>query len=160
MAKAQHEIEDVLASIRRLVSEEMARGDAPDMDRLVLGAEHRVIAVEERDAPDASDEAAMPPAPTLPDALRPAVAAEAGLDDPLEEALDATDAHDDAPEAVALAPAPEAALPALSEEMLREVVADVVRAELAGALGERITRNVRKLVRREIRQMMSGEEFD
>ena len=38
----------------------------------------------------------------------------------------------------------------LDEESLRELVADIVREELQGVLGERITRNVRKLVRREI----------
>ena len=54
------------------------------------------------------------------------------------------------------------ALPAgaLDAEAIREIVAEVVRQELAGALGERITRNVRKLVRRELRAMMAGEELD
>ncbi|MEM8822237.1 MAG: hypothetical protein AAGF30_01375 [Pseudomonadota bacterium] len=48
----------------------------------------------------------------------------------------------------------------LDDEALRDLIAEIVRQELAGDLGERITRNVRKLVRREIRQMMSSEEFD
>jgi len=46
------------------------------------------------------------------------------------------------------------------DDALRELIADVVRQELSGALGERITRNVRKLVRREIRSLMSSGEFD
>ncbi|WGH78931.1 hypothetical protein [Jannaschia ovalis] len=46
------------------------------------------------------------------------------------------------------------------DEALRELIAEIVRQELAGELGERITRNVRKLVRRELRQMMNSEEFD
>jgi hypothetical protein len=46
------------------------------------------------------------------------------------------------------------------DEALRQLIEDVVREELAGALGERITRNVRKLVRREIRRLMSDEAFD
>lgn len=41
------------------------------------------------------------------------------------------------------------------EDMLREMVADIVRQELQGVLGERITRNVRKLVRREIQRALS-----
>ncbi|UWQ20194.1 hypothetical protein [Jannaschia sp. W003] len=45
-------------------------------------------------------------------------------------------------------------------DALRELVAEVVRQELAGALGERITRNVRKLVRRELRSMFASEEFE
>ena len=39
-------------------------------------------------------------------------------------------------------------------EALRELVADIIRQELQGALGERITRNVRKLVRREINRAL------
>ncbi|MFC3615653.1 hypothetical protein ACFORG_18010 [Lutimaribacter marinistellae] len=48
----------------------------------------------------------------------------------------------------------------MDEEMLRELVADIVRQELQGALGERITRNVRKLVRREIHRALTAQEFD
>lgn len=48
----------------------------------------------------------------------------------------------------------------LDEEALRELVADVVRQELSGDLGEKITRNVRKLVRREIYRILSSQEFD
>lgn len=48
----------------------------------------------------------------------------------------------------------------LDEEMLRELVSDIVREELQGALGERITRNVRKLVRREIQRAMTVQEFE
>ena len=36
------------------------------------------------------------------------------------------------------------------EEALREIVRDIIREELQGTLGERITRNVRKLVRAEV----------
>ncbi|MCF2904628.1 hypothetical protein L0666_06490 [Octadecabacter sp. CECT 8868] len=49
---------------------------------------------------------------------------------------------------------------ALDEEALRDLVSDVVREELTGPLGERITRNVRKLVRREIYRVLSSQEFD
>lgn len=48
----------------------------------------------------------------------------------------------------------------LDEESLRELVADIVREELQGALGERITRNVRKLVRREIHRALTAQEFE
>jgi hypothetical protein len=48
----------------------------------------------------------------------------------------------------------------LDEESLRELVADIVREELQGALGERITRNVRKLVRREIHRALTVQELD
>lgn len=48
----------------------------------------------------------------------------------------------------------------LDEDALRDLVADIVRQELQGTLGERITRNVRKLVRREIHRALMGQEFD
>ncbi len=49
---------------------------------------------------------------------------------------------------------------AFDEEELRELVSDLVREELRGALGERITGNVRKLVRREIHRVLASYEFD
>ncbi|MCA0961743.1 hypothetical protein [Salipiger bermudensis] len=56
------------------------------------------------------------------------------------------------------------ALPApvdlFDEEMLRDLVTETIRQELQGALGERITRNVRKMVRREIHRMVTSEYFD
>ncbi|QFU09050.1 hypothetical protein PARPLA_01815 [Rhodobacteraceae bacterium THAF1] len=48
----------------------------------------------------------------------------------------------------------------IDEELLREMISEIVREELAGALGERITRNVKKLVRREIMRALSAREFD
>ena len=47
----------------------------------------------------------------------------------------------------------------LDEDMLRDMVAEIVRQELQGALGERITRNVRKLVRREIHRALSARDI-
>ncbi|WP_375175314.1 hypothetical protein [Pseudooceanicola sp.] len=47
----------------------------------------------------------------------------------------------------------------LDEEMLRDLVAEIVRQELQGALGERITRNVRKLVRREIHRALTAQDL-
>ncbi|MGR3805841.1 hypothetical protein [Marinibacterium profundimaris] len=48
----------------------------------------------------------------------------------------------------------------LDEDTLRELVTDIVREELQGALGERITRNVRKLVRREIHRALTAQDLD
>ncbi|SPH20426.1 hypothetical protein ASD8599_01162 [Ascidiaceihabitans donghaensis] len=48
----------------------------------------------------------------------------------------------------------------LDEETLREMVSDIVREELQGALGERITRNVRKLVRREIHRAIAAQDLE
>ena len=48
----------------------------------------------------------------------------------------------------------------LDEEMLRDLVSEIVRTELQGALGERITRNVRKLVRREIHRALTSQDLE
>jgi hypothetical protein len=48
----------------------------------------------------------------------------------------------------------------VDEETLREMVSDMVRSELQGELGDRITRNVRKLVRREIHRAMASRDFE
>ncbi len=48
----------------------------------------------------------------------------------------------------------------LDEDALRALVIDIVRSELNGKLGERITRNVRKLVRREIMRVLNAQDLD
>lgn len=48
----------------------------------------------------------------------------------------------------------------MDEDALRELVSEIVREQLQGPLGERITRNVRKLVRREIYRAMASNELD
>lgn len=48
----------------------------------------------------------------------------------------------------------------IDEEMLRSMVTEIVRQELQGKLGERITRSVRKLVRQEIHRALMSQEFE
>ena len=48
---------------------------------------------------------------------------------------------------------------AIDQDALRALVVDIVHDELSGALGERITRNVRKLVRREINRVLTSREM-
>ncbi|NNK78102.1 MAG: hypothetical protein HKP40_05250 [Litoreibacter sp.] len=48
----------------------------------------------------------------------------------------------------------------IDEELLEAMLARAVRQELTGEMGERITRNIRKLVRREIQRALSAREFD
>ena len=50
--------------------------------------------------------------------------------------------------------------PQFEEAALREMVRDIIREELQGKLGERITRNVRKLVRREIYRVMAQQDYE
>ena len=67
---------------------------------------------------------------------------------------DAAELQDDFEEATVL---PE---DILDEEALRDLVSEIVREELQGALGERITRNVRKLVRREIHRALAIQDLE
>lgn len=47
----------------------------------------------------------------------------------------------------------------VDEAVLNEIVTRIVREELQGALGERITRNLRKMVRREISRALAAQEI-
>jgi hypothetical protein len=49
---------------------------------------------------------------------------------------------------------------ALDEDMLRDLVTQVVRSELEGELGERMTRNIRKLVRREVFSILESRDAE
>ncbi|SEQ45964.1 hypothetical protein SAMN05428995_104339 [Loktanella sp. DSM 29012] len=47
----------------------------------------------------------------------------------------------------------------VKNDQLQEIVRQIVREELQGTMGERITRNVRKLVRREIQRVLSSSDL-
>jgi hypothetical protein len=51
-------------------------------------------------------------------------------------------------------------LTVLDEDALHDIVRQLIREELQGALGERITRNVRKLVRAEINRALTARTLD
>lgn len=57
-------------------------------------------------------------------------------------------------------PAPDDAPLLLDEEVLRDLVAQMVRDELQGVLGEKITRNLRRLVRREIQRALAARDAE
>ncbi len=83
-------------------------------------------------------------------------------DAPVEENIDAATVEDvdsasDDESIFAEPPVDEESV--IDEETLRNIVGEIVREELKGALGERITRNVRKLVRREINLVLSAQDF-
>jgi len=48
----------------------------------------------------------------------------------------------------------------IDEEALRALIADVVNRELQGALGERVSRNIRRLVQREIVRALEARDLD
>ena len=163
--------EDVLSSIRRLVSGEP--GEAPTAARAPDGAGRLLLTPAQRvDAP-AGQEATRPTETGAPygpprrvdtDALDWQDSDKApddaqAVDDigPRSDrgalALRDRDRDDQAPDRL-----DETARP--DDAALRDLVAEIVREELAGDLGDRVTRNVRKLVRREIHRVLSGRKLD
>lgn len=77
-----------------------------------------------------------------------AVVAEAVVEETIEAVQEAAVDSQDLDDAV------------IDEDMLRDMVAEIVRDELRGPLGEKITRNVRKLVRREIHRALSSQDLE
>lgn len=227
------QIEDVLSSIRRLVSEDLRPGarpaataSLPANDKLVLTPALRIVPEDRTPAaepprpavstetteafdplarraaaleaalsgkaddwePDGSEvtvlgaeewaveweaETAAPPefisSRAAPVSAPPAAAPDAqGVNDEEPEArMDWTDTLD--PDQEPVRPSArftlyeedeEAEAPFLDEDVLRELIRDILREELQGALGERITRNVRKLVRAEIARALAARDFD
>jgi hypothetical protein len=57
-------------------------------------------------------------------------------------------------------PAPVADLAGMGDERLKAIVREVLLEELTGPLGEKMTRNIRKMLRREIDRAISLREFD
>lgn len=61
--------------------------------------------------------------------------------------------------ALGITPTPVSPLAEMDVESLRLMVVQTIREELAGELGEKITRNVRKLVRREINRVLASRDL-
>ena len=194
------EIEDVLSSIRRLVSEDLrvAPGAAPEparkpVPRLVLTEALRVDAprppvVDELVSPpalaarlaeleaildaqeqafdDEADAAAPAPIPLMPRATEPEIAADPVPEAPFrdDDTLVAeavadfawTEAAPVEAVPVELAEQPAPALQMLDEALLRDLIRDVLREELQGEIGERVTRNLRKMIRTEIGRALTA----
>ena len=79
--------------------------------------------------------------------------------DAFSKVIDGVDTHMAAPSPTPQAPALHQSAPhelaGLQQDALRDLVIDLIRAELRGPLGEKITHNVRKLVRREIQRALT-----
>ncbi|SFS22046.1 hypothetical protein [Yoonia litorea] len=94
----------------------------------------------------------------LPDDWEPSAESDTGVE--TQDAPQTSWASDpsDADEASDITTSETSAL-ALSEDDLRALVVKIVHEELSGELGERITRNVRKMVRREINRVMTSRDL-
>ncbi len=133
--------------------EVVASAEETFADEVMAGVE--TSADEQIDVLEAdAGESAAPVAPIF--SRRPRQPAE----DEAKSVAEPAEASDDLDDDTSLWAAPEELDGALDEEALREIIVDVVREELQGVLGQRITRNVRKMVRREIRLALAAEDLE
>lgn len=129
---------------------------APEPETWVPAEEADAVAAEPQAAPQ-DDAATIEEEGAEPEQEPEAQAAAEAQDSAPEEPVAAGDAAEDEDSFFAENAGEEAVM---DEETLRQLVSDIVREELQGALGERITRNVRKLVRREINRALASRDFD
>ncbi|MEM9796544.1 MAG: hypothetical protein AAF919_08645 [Pseudomonadota bacterium] len=123
-----------------------------------LGADYDALSADEADAPD---NILVDVPENVPDAPSDAVAtSERSADDPDDLPVQVDNLADQLADGTAHALPGALTESLLADDAVRDLIAQIVREELAGDLGERITRNVRKLVRRELRSMMAAGEFD
>ncbi|WP_224815652.1 hypothetical protein [Hasllibacter sp. MH4015] len=143
--------------------------DAPKMDDDATEDHSAEVASDVPETPEMAQDDAMEAAQDAPEAEADAPE-DVTAEDTGEISENAAEAEDnlaqDDPQAEDLGddpspftfPDPEEGV--LDEETLREIIVDVVREELQGVLGQRITRNVRKMVRREVRLALAAEDLE
>lgn len=90
----------------------------------------------------------------------PATEPEPSPDEKAEDAAARDEAEDVLVAAVTELAEDHGSLAAIDEEVLHDIVRTLIREELQGALGERITRNVRKLVRAEINRALAARAYE
>ena len=163
--KQVDEIEDVLSSISRLVAQ-----SSKDQDNgaLVLTAAQRIepyvnatvgetvegdfsdvrrVEIHREDAAGAEVESALEEGAQDTTAAETPPAVHACADN-----ADDDFAQDDALDSVGFE--------SLDQHELRSLIVEIVREELRGQLGQKITRNVRKLVRQEIHHSLNARSMD
>ena len=135
-------------------------------------AEHlaaRLAAGEVMEPDDPEDAVQDDAIPEAPQAVAPDVAPELLEDDPFAADLDGDSPvarglmdDDSTPQRMPteILDADGTPLAVLDEAALQEIVRQMIREELQGSLGERITRNVRKLVRAEIHRALIARDLD
>ncbi|MDV4168367.1 hypothetical protein [Rhodovulum sp. FJ3] len=148
-------LEDRIAELEAAVASSDEEYE-PDGSELEAGTPAMDLSAFEDDTFELSPEHAVAPEPDAEAAAEPEAAevvedtAQEAEEEPAEATSETTEDNvfeDDLSEV-------------FDEEMLRDLVSEFVRKELQGELGERITRNVRKLVRREINRALAARDFD
>ena len=155
------DVAQVLSSIRKMVSQETRARLHENLQHLPEPASAKVLPLKlSRDAA-VSDEPPVlrlePKAPS-PDAKPPLLLTPASRPEPYDAAP-----QNPSPRAPSLLDEDmdtEAEAPFQDEIALRRLVSEMIRDELQGELGERITRNVRKLIQREIKRALEDSKSD
>lgn len=155
VAEPQPEVESVAKQpYNVLLLDPAKRADRAGLEATIAELEAAVTAQPDDWEPDEGevfDDAAWAASAFQLHAIADAVEFEIGATDDLEtQDLSAPEADKDVP-----------GIPAeIDVEALRAIVVEVLREELNGEMGERITRNVRKLVRREINRVLVSRDLD
>lgn len=179
LVRGQAQPEADVATQPEAPSAEDPPSETPSVEAAVDAAPETPTAAAETaaspSAPPAGDDAALAAPEDDPDStvegaprvfsrrveVRRPMAEAAGTPDPAPEAASAdADEIEDLGEDGPMFTFPETEDGLLDEATLREIIAEVVREELQGALGQRITRNVRKMVRREIRLALAAQDLE
>lgn len=155
---------DLTAAVRASIAAEAGTADADIVSGDTLSPEEvedKTVATKTQEA-QVADPVSTPASPNPPHALD--VAQAAILTARAKSLQDSAARADSVPpkvaEAIPLEKA-EAALGSLADEdAMRLLVGRLIREELQGELGERITQNVRKLVRSEIKRVLESRMLD
>lgn len=153
------ETDELVSSVRNLVANDstsQAR-KMPSLDRLVLTPAQRVEDAESAALPDRRPDTGQPVGATEAD-LADLTTLDGIADAPLPQVAPAP--ADDLETRITHALVAEDVGARIDDDALRQIVLQVLREELAGDMGERITRNVRKLVRREINRVLASRDLD
>ena len=168
------DIDDLMSSVRDFVSHKEWR-KAPRQQKLILTQDQRVaesFAAEPAQVSDNEDLSLMFSHHGSDNIhlFDPARREETGHVDTLLPALETAtsaqpDVWEDLPEdefedgTTDSAESEAGTLAGLDAEALRALIVEIVHEELSGKIGERMTRNVRKLVRREINRVLLSREL-
>lgn len=138
----------------------------PPLAEIALGAEEAELVSAAEDAPAAWDDGPWPDEAEVAAVVPLASPARPATDPANDTAPPVQVAETEAVEEALAQPGPSLfdkdgnPLTVLDEDALHEIVRQLIREELQGALGERITRNVRKLVRAEINRALTARTLD
>lgn len=150
---------------RILIDDEFEAALTDAVTRSITEVDEASDAIGAEDAPidtqqDMSEPVDADPAPAPAEADQPSAVTDSApqeADTPANEVTAPEVAED---QTIPVAPAAPLTAGHFDEDTLRPIVAKLIREELQGELGERITRNVRKLVRREILRALNSREIE